>query len=159
MTNAGIDLAQLGLGGLLAQEEDEDTPLQDVNNMTGGLTSATTDFASQGFGDTGMDSQPDDMNLQAQSLIAALSALVPQSQGPDQGSRLQGQGSADAPITIDLTDDPDDEPMPTPEPRKAVPSTAGKERRTPSPTSESKEAEQPEPLEITEEKLPATSAM
>lgn len=134
LTNAGIDLAQLGLGGLLAQEEEEDTPLQDVNNINGDLSSST-DF--QGFGDTGMDSQPDDMNLQAQSLIAALSALVPQSQGPtDHGSRLQGQGSAEAPITIDLTDDEES----TPQPKKTDPVPADKDRTASSPPSGSKEA-------------------
>lgn len=153
LTNAGIDLAQLGLGGLLAQEEDEDTPLQEVNNMNGDMASAATDFASQGFGDTGMDSQPDDMNLQAQSLIAALSALASQSQGPsDQGSRIQGQGSADAPITIDLSDDPKDEPMPTPEPKKKQPVSTDKDEKTSSPASGSKDvAKSTEHSEIPEE--------
>lgn len=131
MTNAGIDLAQLGLGGLLAQEEEEDTPLQDVNNMNGDLSSAAD------FGDNGMESQPDDMNIQAQSLIAALSALVPQSQGlTDQGSRLQGQGSAEAPITIDLTDDEE----PTLQPKTTDPVLADKDRTAFSPPSGSKAA-------------------
>jgi hypothetical protein len=148
LTNAGIDLAQLGLGG--SQEEDEDTPLQEVNNLNGDMTSTTTDFASQGFGDTGMDPQPDDMNLQAQSLIAALSALASQSQGPSE-SRIQGQGSADAPITIDLTDDPDDEPMPTPEPKKKQPVPTRKDDKTSSPTSGTKDvAKSPEQSEIPE---------
>ena len=117
LTNAGIDLAQLGLGGLLAQEEEEDTPLQDMNNVNGDPSSAPD---LQGFGDTGMETQPDDMNLQAQSLIAALSALVPQSQGSTEGSRLQGQGSADAPIAIDLTDD-EEPPLPPPKKTSPVP--------------------------------------
>lgn len=116
MTNAGIDLAQLGLGGLLAQDEEEDTPLQEVNrlDMNAEMASASmpSDFATHGFGDVATDSQPDDMNLQAQSLIAALSALVPQSQTQtDQVSRAQEDGATrEAPITIDLTDEPDDEP-------------------------------------------------
>jgi hypothetical protein len=157
LTNAGIDLAQLGLGGLLAQEEDEDTPLQEVNNMNGDMTSTATDFATQGFGDTGIDSQPDDMNLQAQSLIAALSALASQSQGPSE-SRIQGQGSADAPITIDLTDDPDDEPMPTPEPKKKQPVSTDKDEKTSSPTSGTKDvAKSPAQSEIPEATLPDTA--
>lgn len=119
LTNAGIDLAQLGLGGLLAEEEDTS---QDPNrtDMDMGASSMASDFAGHGFGD---DSQPDDMNLQAQSLIAALSALVPQSQASAESAiqNRNGEGTRDAPITIDLTDDPDDEPEPVPEPKAAGP--------------------------------------
>lgn len=99
--------------------------------MNGDLSSAAD------FGDNGMESQPDDMNIQAQSLIAALSALVPQSQGlTDQGSRLQGQGSAEAPITIDLTDDEE----PTLQPKTTDPVLADKDRTAFSPPSGSKAA-------------------
>ncbi|KAJ9114114.1 hypothetical protein QFC20_001630 [Naganishia adeliensis] len=122
LTNAGIDLAQLGLGGLLAQEEEEDTT-QDPNRMDVDMDSSsmTSAFAAQGFGDAHADSQPDDMNLQAQSLIAALSALVPQSQAPAElVPPNQGEDDTrDAPITIDLTDEPDDEAVSVPEPKVA----------------------------------------
>lgn len=122
LTNAGIDLAQLGLGGLLAQEEEEDTT-QDPNRMDVDMDSSsmTSAFAAQGFGDAHADSQPDDMNLQAQSLIAALSALVPQSQAPAElvPPNQDEDDTRDAPITIDLTDEPDDEPVSVPAPKVA----------------------------------------
>jgi 16S rRNA C1402 N4-methylase RsmH len=114
LTNAGIDLAQLGLGGLLAQEEEEDsTQYANRPDMDMGSSSMPIDFGAQGFGEGHADSQPDDMNLQAQSLIAALSALVPQSQATVESVlRSQDeQGTREAPITIDLTDEPDDEPV------------------------------------------------
>ncbi|KAJ9098177.1 hypothetical protein QFC21_004506 [Naganishia friedmannii] len=114
LTNAGIDLSQLGLGNLVAQDEDDDTTNQlhhrADNHMDMSGNSIFGDGGSQSFHDM-PDSQPDDMNLQAQSLIAALSALVPQSQ-PTAETRRPINMVVDAPasITIDLTDEPDEEP-------------------------------------------------
>jgi hypothetical protein len=113
LTNAGIDLSQLGLGNLVAQDEDDDTTHQynsrGDNHIDTSSHSIFGDGGSQSFNDMS-DSQPDDMNLQAQSLIAALSALVPQSQPPAEPPRPANIiAPAPPPITIDLTDEPDDE--------------------------------------------------
>ncbi|KAJ9110313.1 hypothetical protein QFC19_001716 [Naganishia cerealis] len=120
LTNAGIDLSQLGLGNLVAQDEEDDTQNQYNNRADAHVDMSGSSIFNDGRNgmDTGLqpfndmsDSQPDDMNLQAQSLIAALSALVPQSQ-PTAESVLRHSSVVkpeQVPTTIDLTDEPDEE--------------------------------------------------
>ncbi|KAJ9117494.1 hypothetical protein QFC22_004344 [Naganishia vaughanmartiniae] len=139
LTNAGIDLSQLGLGNLVAQDEDDDTTNQfnsrADNQMDMSGNTIFGDGGSQSFHDM-HDSQPDDMNLQAQSLIAALSALVPQSQPAAEPHRpVNIAVAAPAPITIDLTDEPDEEPSAAIKPVTGAETTSAINEATLSPKS------------------------